>query len=92
MTPPKDPLGNVFTVVAGGVHLYDELIMSPLGCPPLPQARNPLPVPLPLLLLRLVVPFPTSLNKLCHFPLLQPQPVVPLTRGRPPGLDSGPYP
>ena len=46
-----------------------------------PQACDPLPEPLPPLLLRLVVPFPTSLNKLCHSPLLRPHPVVPLTRG-----------
>ncbi len=74
-----DPLGRVIALGAEGVYFYDQLIMPPAGCPPLPQVRNPRPGPHPLSLLRLLVHFPTSLNQLCHFPLLRPQTVVPLT-------------
>jgi hypothetical protein len=74
-----DPLGRVIALGAEGVYFYDQLIMPPAGCPPLPQVRNPRPGPHPLSLLRLLVHFPTSLNQLCHCPLLRPQTVVPLT-------------
>ncbi|HVB53177.1 MAG TPA: hypothetical protein VNF24_03165 [Candidatus Acidoferrales bacterium] len=67
-----------------GFYFYDQLIMLPAGCPPLPQVRNPRPGPHPLSLLRLLVHFPTSLNQLCHVPRLRPQTVVPLTPDPPP--------